>query len=182
MDVRADVRSRRGMSAEHSPDAVVDGHAVGVAMRLARRRVGLSQRGLAEALGWDRAKVGRWEAGAVPSGFDEVASLLRVLGFGLALTDPGAPRWTSWDDPAEHIVDRAERRFPAHLELCEEDVSSTWSWTRHRGEPSPLAAFNSFRRRTQARVVADEARLAAEQDALRPAGPRVGRVPPQEAS
>ena len=151
-------------------------------MRLARRRLGLSQRGLADALGWDRSKVGRWECGGAPEGFDEVVALLRVLGFGLELTDPAAARWTSWDDPAEHIVDRGERRFPAHLELCEEDVSTTWNWTRHRSEPSPLAGLTSFRRRTQARAVTEEAQLAAEQDALRPPDARARRTPPQEAS
>ncbi|GAA4115464.1 hypothetical protein GCM10022415_11960 [Knoellia locipacati] len=151
-------------------------------MRVARRRLGLSQRALADALGWDRSKVGRWECGGTPEGFDEVVALLRILGFGLELIDPDARRWTGWDDPAEHIVDRAERRFPAHLELCEEDVSTTWNWTRHRSEPSPLAGLTSFRRRTRTQAVADEGQLAAEQDALRAADPPAGRATSQEAS
>ena len=81
----------------------MDGDDIGAAMRLARRRLGLSQRALAEALGWDRSKVGRWEGGVVPEGFDEVVGLLRVLGFGMELTDPDAGRWADWDDPAEHV-------------------------------------------------------------------------------
>lgn len=117
-------------------------------MRLARRRLGLSQRSLADALAWDRAKVGRWEAGQVPEGFEEVLAALRLLGFAPVLTDPAAAEWADWDDPAEHLLDRADRRFPAHLDLCEEDTSSTWNWTRHRGEPSPKASSTSFRRRT----------------------------------
>jgi len=145
------------MDAQLSFDSVTDGYAVGVAMRLARRRLGLSQRGLAEALGWDRAKVGRWESGLVPEGFEQVVGLLRVLGFGLELTDPHAHGWAAFDDPAEHVADRAGRRFPAHLELCGESAMSTWNWTRHRGEPSPLAAHTSFRRRTQAQVVTEDA-------------------------
>lgn len=133
----------------------MDGESVGAAMRSARRRLGLSQRGLADALGWDRAKVGRWENGNVPVGFDEVAGILRVLGFDLLLKDLAAAEWKDWDEPAEHVVDRGDRRFPAHLELCAESTSMTWNWTRHRGEPSPRAAGMSFRRRTQTEAVAD---------------------------
>ncbi|MEO7269372.1 MAG: helix-turn-helix transcriptional regulator [Knoellia sp.] len=141
------------------PDGTgMTGDAVGAAMRLARRRLGLSQRALAEALGWDRARVGRWESGVVPEGFEEVAAVLRLLGFHLVLTDPAAPEWADWDDPAEHILDRADRRFPAHLELCAENALSTWNWARHRGQPSPNAAQNSFRRRSQAEVVAEAQR------------------------
>ncbi|MFC7490646.1 MULTISPECIES: helix-turn-helix domain-containing protein [unclassified Knoellia] len=135
----------------------VDGEAVGAAMRLARRRLGLSQRALAEALSWDRAKVGRWENGAVSEGFEEVVAILKVLGFEVVLTDPAADRWADMDDPAEHVLDRADRRFPAHLELCAENTSSTCNWTRHRGEPSPKASQTSFRRRTQVEVLAEAA-------------------------
>ncbi|WP_404386815.1 helix-turn-helix domain-containing protein [Knoellia locipacati] len=140
----------------------------------------MNQRGLAHALGWDRAKVGRWEAGAVPAGFDEVLALLRILGFGVHLTDPHAGSWSAWDGPAEHVVDRAGRRFPAHLELCEEHELSPWNWTRHRGEPSPLASGTSFRRRTQATVVAEEARRGSALDAPcapDPPGPTASTVP-----
>ena len=143
----------------------LDGDGIGDAMRLARRRLGLSQRDLARAVGWDRSKVGRWESGAVPEGFDEVVALLRVLGFGVVLTDPGAARWAAWDEPAEHVRDRARRRFPAHLELCAEAPVSTWNWTRHRGEPSPLAALNAFRRRTRAEAVAEEEPPTRDPDA-----------------
>lgn len=143
----------------YAPGALgMDGEAVGAAMRLARRRVGLSQRGLADALGWSRARVGRWESGTVPHGFDEVVSVLRVLGFELVLRDPTAARWAEWDEPAEHVLDRADRRLPAHLELCEEHVMATWNWTRHRNEPSPHASRTSFRRRTQAEALAEQRR------------------------
>ena len=126
-------------------------------MRLARRRLGLSQRELAQALGWSKAKVGRWEAGSVPAGFDEVVGLLRIIGFGVELTDLEPGRWTSCAEPAEHIVDRAGRHFPAHLDLCEENTTSTWNWSRHRSEPSPLAAHNSFRQRPRAVPAASNA-------------------------
>jgi len=143
-------------------DGGMTGDAVGAAMRLARRRLGLSQRALADVLAWDRAKVGRWESGVVPEGFEEVIAVLQLLGFNVVLTDPAADEWADWDDPAEHILDRANRRFPAHLELCAENPLSTWNWTRHRGEPSPNAAQNSFRRRAQAEAVAEAARWRAE--------------------
>ena len=126
----------------------MNGEAVGAMMRLARRRLGLSQRALADALSWDRAKVGRWESGRVPDGFEEVVSVARMLGFELVLRDLEPDRWAAWDDPAEHVLDRADRRFPAHLELCAENATSTWNWTRHRGEPSPNASLTSFRRQT----------------------------------
>lgn len=142
--------------------AAINAEVVGAAMRLARRRLGLSQRALADSLAWDRAKVGRWESGMVPLGFEEVLSVLRVLGFDIVLTDPAADRWMAWDDPAEHILDRADRRFPAHLELCAENTSSTWNWTRHQGEPSPKASQTSFRRRTQVEVLAEAAQWRAE--------------------
>lgn len=148
-----------GAMDRYAPGAVgMDGEAVGAAMRLARRRVGLSQRGLADALGWSRAKVGRWENGTVPQGFDEVVSILRVLGFELALRDPTAAQWAEWDEPAEHVLDRGDRRFPAHLELCEEFAAATWNWTRHRSEHSPHAARTSFRRRTQVEALAADRR------------------------
>lgn len=161
----------------------VDGDAVGAAMRLARRRLGLSQRALADALSWDRAKVGHWENGTVPRGFEEVAAVLKILGFELILTDPAADRWTELDDPAEHVVDRADRRFPAHLELCEENTSSTWNWTRHRGEPSPKASRTSFRRRTQVEVAAEAARGLAEEHSTPGPGTRdQSRCPPPESA
>lgn len=128
-------------------------------MRLARRRLGLSQRDLADALAWDRARVGRWEAGEVPQGFEDVVAVLRLLGFGLVVTDPEADRWKEWGDIAEHVRDRGDRRFPAHLELCGENTSSTWNWTRHRGEPSPKAAMNSFRHRTMGDRMAERERV-----------------------
>ena len=166
---------------------VTDGHAIGVAMRLTRRRLGMSQRALAEALGWDRAKVGRWESGEVPDGFDQVVGLLRNLGFGLELTDLRAPGWGDIDEPAEHLADRGRRRFPAHLELCEENTISTYNWSRHRSEPSPGAGLASFRRRTQVDAAADPAGFRVPRRAVRAkTKPRVGETDappnPSEAS
>lgn len=163
--------------------SAMSGEAVGAAMRLVRRRLGLSQRALADTLSWDRAKVGRWENGAVPEGFEEVMAVLRLLGFELLLTDPTADRWAELDDPAEHVLDRADRRFPAHLELCAENTSSTWNWTRHQGEPSPKASQASFRRRTQVEVLAEAARWRAEDCANpEPSARRQGLRPPESGT
>lgn len=144
----------------------LNGEAVGAMMRLARRRLGLSQRALADALSWDRAKVGRWESGRVPEGFEEVVSLARMLGFDLVLRDREPDRWAEWDDPAEHLLDRADRRFPAHLELCPARLGTTWNWTRHRGEPAPHAGMTSFRRQTPGDAL-EELRRAREWEAER---------------
>ena len=156
----------------------MNGESVGAAMRATRRRLGLSQRGLAEALGWSRAKVGRWEGGTLPQGFDEVVSLLRVLGFEAELRDPSAAHWAECDEPAEHLLDRGDRRFPAHLELCPEDTSQTYNWTRHQGEPSPNAAWTSFRRRTQMEALADERESLEWARGQRKSSAESGTTPP----
>ncbi|MFW5470384.1 helix-turn-helix domain-containing protein [Knoellia sp. CPCC 206435] len=173
------------MDREELGGSDMSGEAVGVAMRLARRRLGLSQRALADALAWDRSKVARWECGKVPAGFDEVVALLRVLGFGLAVTDPEASRWAAWDHPAEHVADRGGRRFPAHLVLCSENALSTWNWTRHRGNPSPSAAGLSFRRQTEDASRAEWLRTleweASHSDAGKHDEP-VGRPSPSESA
>ena len=167
------------MNLEGSDGSDANGEAVGAAMRLARCRLGLSQRALADALGWDRARVGRWESGRVPEGFEQVVGLLRVLGFGLALTDLVGPRAADRDEPAERLRDRGGRRFPAHLDLCQESTSTTWNWTRHRCEPSPGAGGMSFRRRTPAQA-RDEGRRSIEGQAARSGMGTGDDVPPPD--
>lgn len=143
-------------------------------MRAARARLGLSQRELAERLGWDRAKVGRWEAGDLPAAVNAVQGVLRVLGYQLevvpiaglkVVVTPG--RGIS-DLPVEHVRDRAGRRFPAHLHVVEARGLPDWVWTRRDGKANPLAHRLTFRRRrrvlsaAEARAIEERQRVAAE--------------------
>ena len=143
------------------------GEAVGQAMRAARARLGLSQRELAERLGWDRAKVGRWEAGDLPAAVDAVQGVLRVLGFQLevvpiaGLEGGAAPGVGITDLPVEHVRDRGGRRFPAHLEVVESRGLTGWLWSRTQGEVNPLAHRLTFVRRP--RVVSESEALAIKE-------------------
>ena len=123
--------------------------AIGHAFRTHRRLEGLSQRRLAVLLGWDRAKVGRWEAGDLPIVLAQVDGLLRGMGFHLVLTPTpalAARLAAEGGSTMEHVRDRGLRRFPAHLQIAPEQPMTTSKWCRHRGEPSPFAGYFEFRR------------------------------------
>jgi transcriptional regulator with XRE-family HTH domain len=89
--------------------------ALASAMRAARLRSGLSQRQLADVLGWDRARVGRWETGHGPAGVSEADEVLRMLGFGLQVVERFTP--PDLPEPVEHVADRGGRLYPAHLRV-----------------------------------------------------------------
>ena len=55
----------------------------GLLIREARRRSGLSQRGLAARLGTSHAAVARWEKGAVRPSWDAVLAAIRAAGLDL---------------------------------------------------------------------------------------------------
>ncbi|WP_345202795.1 helix-turn-helix transcriptional regulator [Fodinibacter luteus] len=121
--------------------------AVGVAFRLARRRLGLSQRELAEALGWDRAKVGRRESGHVAPALGRVDGVLRGMGFRLAVVVSHPEDWAEVEVPQEHVVDRAHRHLPAHLDQDVLERPPLHWWLRYRDKPNPLAPNWSYTRR-----------------------------------
>ena len=129
----------------------MDGDDIGAAMRLARRRLGLSQRALAEALGWDRSKVGRWEGGVVPEGFDEVVGLLRVLGFGMELTDPDAGRWaagTTRQNTSSTVPSAASRHTScsARKPRCPRGTGRAIEANPHPWRPTPRSDVGLGRR------------------------------------
>src|SRR3712207_4542901 len=57
----------------------------GLYIREARRRAGLSQRGLAKLLGTTQAVIARWETGARTPSFDRVVDAVRACGFDLSV-------------------------------------------------------------------------------------------------
>jgi transcriptional regulator with XRE-family HTH domain len=121
--------------------------AVGVAFRLTRRRLRVSQRELAALLGWDRATVGRWESGRVAPALGRVDGVLRGMGFRLAVVVSHPEDWTDVDAPAEHLADRALRHLPAHLDQeVLDDLPLHW-WLRYRDKPNPMAPNWSYTRR-----------------------------------
>lgn len=121
--------------------------AIGHAIRLYRRLEGLSQRRLADNLGWDRSKVARWETGDLPPIVARIDGLLRAMGYRILVVPMREmeERLTEGEvEIMEHIRDRGERRFPAHLKVIPEHAMSTYNWCRHCGEPSPLANGMQF--------------------------------------
>lgn len=120
--------------------------AVGVAFRITRRRLRLSQRELADSLGWDASKVGRWESGHVAPALARVDGVLRGMGFRLAVVVSHPDDWADVEEPPEHAVDRAFRHLPAHLEQDVLEVRPRKWWLRHRHEPDALAPIWTYRR------------------------------------
>jgi transcriptional regulator with XRE-family HTH domain len=57
----------------------------GTLIREARLRAGLSQAGLSERSGRDRAQIARWEADVVQPSFETLRELIRACGFDLEL-------------------------------------------------------------------------------------------------
>lgn len=120
--------------------------AVGVAFRLTRRRLRLSQRELASALGWDRAKVGRWESGHVSPALGTVDGVLRGMGFRLAVVVSDPLEWADVEAPVEHLADRGGRHLPAHLDQEVLQFLPLHWWMRYRDKPNPWAPNWSYRR------------------------------------
>lgn len=125
--------------------------AVGVAFRLTRRRLRLSQRELAEVLGWDASAVGRWESGHVSSALGRVDGVLRGMGFRLAVVVTDPEDWADVEAPVEHIADRGHRHLPAHLDQMVLQYRPLHWFLRYRDKPNPMAPDWSFEMRPQDR-------------------------------
>lgn len=170
------------MALEHQEDPR-DGLAD--AFRLARRRFRLSQRELADALGWDRAVVGRWEAGEGPVALSRVDGVLRGLGFRLRVVPWDPTEWVDDDDVVDHIADRGLRRFPAHLDPRIVRTRPFHWWARYRDEDNPYAPLWTYEMRPADRRRAAERRPgpAPEPEQEPEAGPRpeVPQTPSDDA-
>ena len=105
---------------------------VGYALRLARARRGMSQRGFAAYLGTTKSRLARLECGQGLETLRELQQLLDATGFDLSVIDRESDLWPWRPETWEHY-DLAGRRFPAHHDV------------RHRGR---LKSYEEFRYRT----------------------------------
>jgi transcriptional regulator with XRE-family HTH domain len=128
--------------------------AVGVAFRLTRRRMRLSQRELAALLGWDASMVGRWETGRVSRALGRVDGILRAMGFRLVVVALDAREWADVEAPVEHLADRGFRHLPAHLDqLALPSNRRPIHWfLRHRDKPNPMAPDWTYEMRPRDRA------------------------------
>lgn len=144
-------------------------------VRRARREADLSQRELADVLEVDQSTVARWETGrSVP----DVLQFARVLALGelaLQVVDAEGEAAAPMTDQAPR--DQQGRRFPAHLDLFEEDDPRACGYrftSPHRGRrdalrrrdgpaacPADHPSRAEFRSRRRALITAKGERLAA---------------------
>lgn len=128
------------------------GARVGLVSRRFRREHGLSQRGLAEAIGWSQASLNRAEQDAAPLTLRKVEVLLRHLGYRLAIvpadTNPattlGEDLDEAWGAPDLLARDAAGRRPPPYGQVTWNSVldrrlyarvlkhETEWTWQRPR--------------------------------------------------
>ena len=84
-------------------------------VRRVRRRLDVSQRGLAELLGVEASRVARWETGRTPPGVGELEAVLALVGLRLVAVDAEGEVVDPMSEEA--VRDRAGRRYPAHADL-----------------------------------------------------------------
>lgn len=84
-------------------------------VRRVRRRLDVSQRGLAEILGVEASRVARWETGRTPPGVGELEAVLALVGLRLVAVDAEGEVVDPMSEEA--VRDRAGRRYPAHADL-----------------------------------------------------------------
>ncbi len=118
-------------------------------LRRARRRTGLSQRGLAARLGVSQSTVARWETGETSPDLATVQRLAELAGLRLvALDDADAEIAPMRADAAR---DRAGRRYPAHLDIHAQEwwvppglhLSNEWylAWRDSAARQEPRVRF-----------------------------------------
>ncbi|MFC0526704.1 helix-turn-helix domain-containing protein [Phytohabitans kaempferiae] len=114
--------------------AETGGIELGVALRALRRRADLSQRELAERAGLPKSTVTRIEAGLVTDPrFRTVERLVRAAGAALALGGGVESGDGVEAVPSEELRDRAERHYPAHLDVRPVEDLTDWAgaWWAH---------------------------------------------------
>jgi transcriptional regulator with XRE-family HTH domain len=100
------------------------------ALRARRRRLGISQRGLAELSGVSKSAIARLEGGDAAAQVRSAQRALTAVGLRLAVLEADGRPWSAALDAiagdVEHACDRSGRRLPAHLP--EERVQGEPGW------------------------------------------------------
>lgn len=97
-------------------------HDVGDYIRRIRRRLGVSQRGLAALLGASQSRVAKWESGRTRPRAADLLHLARMAELEVKLVDSDGDEAPPMRSDAAR--DRGGRRFPAHLDV---DAIDTWA-------------------------------------------------------
>lgn len=112
----------------------------------ARRRAGVSQRELADAVGVARSTVGSVESGARQPSIGLLGELLAVAGLRLAVLDADGREVPGF--PEDAVRDHADRRFPAHLDVTPPDLLPKERLRSPRYDRPPATAW--YQRRSDA--------------------------------
>ena len=116
----------------------------------ARRLADLSQRELADSIGVSRATVGRLESGAARVDAGTLSAILARAGLRLAVLDGHGREIAPF--PLDVLRDRADRRFPGHLDARPpQDAPSDRVYPR-RGTPEPLGWYQQRPSRARRRL------------------------------
>jgi transcriptional regulator with XRE-family HTH domain len=107
-----------------------------LAVRSGRKRLGLSQRALAERTGMSKSAVARVEAAYPALPVETVASALAGVGLRLRLEDADGRAWAgdthALGPDLEDARDGAGRRLPAQLEPRVHDLEPSWRFVRRQ--------------------------------------------------
>jgi transcriptional regulator with XRE-family HTH domain len=113
-------------------------------LRAARRRADLSQRDLARAAKIHPSTVGRIEAGELQPSLEIFRRLLGAAGLYFAVVDDDGRVVHPMCD-REDLLDGAERRYPAHLDVIPDPTPGEW-WGGKYGLSRPPETFHRDRR------------------------------------
>jgi len=117
--------------------------------KVLRRRADLSQAELAKAANVHKSTVGRIEARQQMPSLELFAHLLATTGFDLVVVDREANVLRPMRDK-EDLMDGAERRYPAHLDVIPDPKPGEW-WADVYGLARPPETFHRDRAYRDAR-------------------------------
>ncbi|MER7072605.1 helix-turn-helix transcriptional regulator [Terrabacter sp. NPDC000476] len=117
----------------------------------ARRLADLSQRELADALGVSRAAIGRLESGAARVETGTLSAILALAGLRLAVLDGAGAEVAPV--PVDVLRDRADRRFPGHLDARPPVDAPSDRVHPRRGVPEPRGWYHQRPSRARRRAI-----------------------------
>ena len=142
------------------PDATPLVAQVSRALRVARKRRGLSQRELAQQIGVSKSRLARLESDAGPQSLEMVCQVLMASGFRLEVTDASGSE-SSAGSPRSllELTDAGGRRFPAHLAAHRSGYPPPYWFVRNGGWNTSKAFPEwTYERRPPAQTSAPKAR------------------------